>query len=230
MLHSIFRVAKIITIDGPAASGKSSVGRKFAHQINFQFIDSGAIYRAGVWAILQNKVSIDQIEKINQIFADLPVDFRTDDQEILVFVNEQNITDKLHSPEVTALVAQVAAMSSVRPLVKQLEHLLASRRDTVMAGRDIGTEIFPDSKLKFYITADPEVRAKRRHQQQIKIHPEADYQKIFDDMVARDQLDATREISPMRQAEDAVLIDTSHLTLEQTLDQMIEHYQKVFGS
>ncbi len=223
-------MAKIITIDGPAASGKSSVGRKLAHQINFQFIDSGAIYRAGVWALLQQNVSIDQTEKINQIFQNLPIDFKTDDHEILVFLDDQDITSHLHSPEVTKLVAQIAAMPSVRPLVKQLEHLLASRRDTVMAGRDIGTEIFPDSKLKFYITANPEVRAQRRHQQQIKSHPDADYQKIFDEMVVRDNLDATRKISPMRQADDAVLIDTSNLNLEQTLDQMIEHYHRVFKS
>lgn len=222
-------MSNVITIDGPTSSGKSSVGFLFSQKIGYQFIDTGRIYRAGALYILRNHVPIDNEEKVAEVFENLNIEFRMVDGKVKNFLEGEDVTSQIHTAEITFIVPKIAAHAKARYFAKQLQKKIGSEKNTVMAGRDIGSEIFPDSKLKFFITADVKVRAQRRYDQIKKTNPEVKYEDVHRGMEKRDNADSTREASPMRVPKDAIVIDTSNLTTEQTVHQMLEHYHQVFG-
>jgi len=222
-------VSNVITIDGPTSSGKSSVGFLFSQKIGYQFIDTGRIYRAGALFILQNHIPMDDEESVAKVFEDLKIEFRMVDGKVRNFLDGEDVTVDIHTAETTAVVPKIAAFAKARYFAKQLQKRIGAEKDTVMAGRDIGSEIFPDSKLKFFITADVKVRAQRRYDQIKKSNPEVNFEDVLRGMEVRDEKDSTREASPMRIPKDAILIDTSNLTTEETVEKMMEEYHKVFG-
>lgn len=217
-------MSEVITIDGPSASGKSTVGVLFAQKIGFQFIDTGAIYRAGALKAIQGGVPLKDEEALAEIFKDLKIDFR----EHQVFLDGTDVTDKLHIPAVTKVVPIVAAFPKVREYAKKIQRQVGEKENTVMSGRDIGSEIFPDSKLKFFITASAQVRAKRRFEQLHENNPTAKYEEVLRETNERDEKDLTRATSPLRTPEDAVVIDTSNLDRYQTVEEMLRHYHRLF--
>lgn len=218
----------IITIDGPTSSGKSSVGHLFSQKIGYQFIDTGAIYRIGCMMILENNIDVSNEDDCAQVFESLDVSFKSLNGESLVFIDGKEITDVLHSPEITKIVPTVAAYPKVRSKAKKTQHRLGMGADTVMAGRDIGSEIFPDAPLKFFITADVEVRAKRRYHQIKQKNPEVKFENVLNGMIKRDKTDSEREASPMRIPEGAVIIDTTQMSTEESVSKMLEEYKKRF--
>jgi len=220
-------VANVITLDGPTSSGKSSVGYLFSQKIGYQFIDTGAIYRAGCIKILDENIPIDSKEQIIKVFKNLEVDFRSNNGSQHIFLEGIDITDSLHDPNVTEVVPVVAAIPEVRVEAKRIQRKIGEKTDTVMTGRDIGSEIFPESKLKFFITASPEVRAQRRFEQLKKVNPEITLEKVLDQMNIRDKADTEREASPMRIPDGAVIIDTTNLTTEETVSKMMEEFARV---
>lgn len=222
-------MSKIITIDGPTSSGKSSVGLLFSQKIGYQFIDTGRIYRAGALYILRNSIPVEDEEKVAQVFKDLQVEFKEIEGKVKIYMQGEDITAQIHSPEITFVVPKIAAHAKAREYAKQLQRKIGGLENTVMAGRDIGSEIFPDSKLKFFITADVNVRAQRRYNQVKKTDPNVKFEDILMGMEKRDDTDATRKASPMRVPEDAITIDTSSLTTEETVEKMITEYKRVFG-
>lgn len=218
-------MAKIITIDGPSSSGKSSIGFLFSQKIGFQFIDTGAIYRAGSFMVLNQNIDPSDHKKLGEVFEKLNIQFKTVNNKVRIFLDDQDVSEALHTPEVTKLVPVVAAVFEVRAAAKKIQYQVAQKQNTIMAGRDIGSEIFPDAPLKFFITASPEVRAKRRFEQHKKNGEDTTFEKILEDTKKRDEMDENREASPMRIPGGAVIIDTSDKTIEQTVDELMKNFQ-----
>lgn len=217
-------MANVITIDGPTSSGKSSVGYYFSQKIGYQFIDTGAIYRAGCLEILHKGIPLEDKEKVIEVFKNLRVKFEPMDSKHHVYLNDSDVTSLLHIPEVTRIVPIVAAMSKVREQAKKIQRRIGESKDTVMTGRDIGSEIFPEAKLKFFITASVAVRAQRRFEQIKKQDPNISFREVLDQMLERDRQDSQREASPMRVPEGAVVVDTTSKTVEESVSELLKHY------
>lgn len=214
----------VITIDGPASSGKSTIGLLFSQKIEYQFVDSGAIYRAGTLAVLEQKISLSDNEKITEIFKEMEVKFKMEEDKPQVYIYGKNVTSKLSDKKVTEAVPIVAAVKEAREVVKNIQQELAQIQNVVIAGRDIGSEIFPAAKLKFYITAGPEVRARRRFEQLVKKSEAVTLRQVLEEIKDRDHKDSTREASPLRIPKNAVVIDNSRMNIEQTVDKMLGYY------
>lgn len=214
---------EVVTIDGPTSSGKNSVGFLLAQKLGYQYIDSGSIYRAGCIVILRNNIPLDDIEKIVEVFKKLQIETKTQDHEVKFLVSSEDITDHLHDPEVTKIVPVVAAIRDVREATKIIQYDLVDSNNTVMTGRDIGSEIFPNAKHKFYLTAGVEVRAQRRFAQLVAKNPNVKFEDVLGSMKERDRKDSTREVSPLRIPENAIIIDNSNLSVEQTVAEMLKH-------
>lgn len=223
-------MTNIITIDGPTSSGKSSVGLLFAKKIGFQFIDTGTIYRAATLFTLENNLDPDSdIEKIAEGLKKMDLKFITEDGEHKVYSGTRDLTDILHSQKINNFVAIVAAIAKVREAAKTIQYDLGKIADTVMMGRDIGTEIFPNAKLKFVITATPQVRARRRFEQLLSRGVDVTFKQVLEEIKKRDDQDTNRKVSPYRIPDDAIIIDTSNKTIEQSVEELIKHYQENFS-
>ena len=206
---------KVIAIDGPAGSGKSTVAQALAARLNLHYLDTGAMYRAVAFAVIQQQIDIHDIEKVIQAAKSLDLQLT---QESCV-VNGIEATEEIRGQEVTLLVSQVAAVPEVRAeMVKRQRTWAEERNGGVMEGRDIGSVVFPDASLKIYLTASEEVRAQRRAAE----IEEGDVASIAADIERRDTVDTQRSASPLMEAEDAIVVDTSEMTLEQVVDHVIE--------
>lgn len=214
---------KVTTIDGPTSSGKNSVGFLLSQKLGYQYIDSGSIYRAGCIFILKNDIPLENKEKLAGVYKNLQIEIRAEDSKQRFFANGEDITDRLHDPEVTKIVPAVSAIREVREATKVIQYKLVNSKNTVMTGRDIGSEIFPQAKYKFFLTASVEKRAERRFKQLVAKDPTVKYEDVLKSMEERDRQDETREVSPLRIPEGATLIDNSNLTVEQTVEEMLKH-------
>lgn len=205
---------KVIAIDGPAGSGKSTVAKALAARLNLDYLDTGAMYRAVAFAAIQKQINPSQIEEITEIAKSLDLELT----EESCVVNGVDATTEIRGPEVTSLVSQVATMPEVRiEMVKRQRVWAETRNGGVMEGRDIGSVVFPDAMLKIYLTASEEVRAARRAAE-VK---EGDVATIAADIERRDAVDTQRTASPLVEAEDAIVVDTSAMTLQQVVDHVI---------
>lgn len=215
--------AAVITIDGPTSSGKNSVGLLLAQKMGYQYIDSGSIYRAGCIFILRNIISLENIEKLVEVYKNLQIEIKARDSEQRFYANGEDVTAHLHDPEVTKIVPAVSAIREVREATKIIQYKLVNSKNTVMTGRDIGSEIFPKANKKFYLTASVEIRAKRRFKQLVEKDPNVKYEDVLKAMEERDKQDGTREVSPLRIPEGATVIDNSNLSVLQTVEEMLKH-------
>ncbi len=212
---------EIITIDGPTSSGKNSVGFLLAQKLGYQYIDTGMIYRAGCLKMLKQNISSDDLEKILEIYRNLDIRFETNDHWRM-FLDGADETGSLHTPEISKLVPIISAMPEVREVMRGIQKRLGVNGKIVMGGRDIGSEIYPNAKYKFYLNATPDVRAQRRFKQLVQKDTPIKYEDVLKDMLSRDQQDMTREASPLRVPKDAVMIDNSSMTIEQTVEEMLK--------
>ena len=214
---------KVITIDGPTSSGKNSVGFLLAQKLGYQYIDSGSIYRAGCIFLLRNKIGLEDLERTVEVFRNLQIEVKQDDHQQRFFANEEDVTNHLHDSEITKIVPAVSAIKEVREVTKVIQYKLVNSKSTVMTGRDIGSEIFPKAKHKFYLTASVETRAERRFKQLVAKDPVVKHEDVLKSMEERDKQDETREVSPLRIPAGATVIDNSNLTVEQTVEEMLKH-------
>ncbi|MEC9034187.1 MAG: (d)CMP kinase [Actinomycetota bacterium] len=206
---------KVIALDGQAGSGKSTVAQALAARLNLHYLDTGAMYRAVAFAVIHQQIDIHDIEKVIQAAKSLDLQLT---QESCV-VNGIEATEEIRGQEVTLLVSQVAAVPEVRAeMVKRQRTWAEERNGGVMEGRDIGSVVFPDASLKIYLTASEEVRAQRRAAE----IEEGDVASIAADIERRDTVDTQRSASPLMEAEDAIVVDTSEMTLEQVVDHVVE--------
>ena len=212
---------KIITIDGPTSSGKNSVGFLLAQKSGYQYIDTGMIYRVGTYLVLKSNTSLNNILQITDIFKGLDIEIKNGNGHLRIYNMGEDLTDVLHTMEVTENVSTVSAIREVREVTKTIQRKLGESKNTVMTGRDIGSEIFPNAKHKFFLTAKVEVRAKRRFDQLVKLDPKMKYEDVLKSMLERDKKDTEREVSPLRIPEGAMVIDNSDMSVEQTVDKML---------
>lgn len=208
---------RIIAIDGPAGSGKSTVARAVASRLGLEYLDTGAMYRAVTFAALRRGVDPDDIEPVVKVARDL--DLRMSDDGT-VSVDGVDATIEIRGPEVTRAVSIVAANPGVREEMRARQREWAAKRDGgVMEGRDIGTVVFPDAELKVYLDASPEVRASRRSKEVADLA----YETVASDLARRDALDQGRDDSPLREASDAMTIDTSDRSIDEIVDAVLAH-------
>jgi cytidylate kinase len=205
---------RVIAIDGPAASGKSSVARELARRLDFVYVNSGAMYRAITWTVLERGIGPDDKPRIAQFVTTLRFGSELKDGELRLLIDDVDLTQRLHEDRVNTEVPRVSTVPEVRRVIVMRVHDYADRFDLVVEGRDIGSVVFPDTPYKFYIDASPEVRARRRAAQGHR-----------DEIAQRDQADSSRAASPLIVARDAEVIDTSDLTVEGVVDDIVRRLQ-----
>lgn len=205
---------RVIAIDGPAGSGKSTVARRIAERLGLEYLDTGAMYRAVAFAALRRGIDPAESERVAQMMGDIEIEVETES----VRVDRVDATIEIRGQEVTRAVSIVAANAEVRRELVARQRAWAERRGGgVIEGRDIGTVVFPDADLKVYLTARPEVRAGRRHKEVSDLN----YEEVAADMARRDTLDSTREIDPLQEAQGATVIDTSDLGVDDIVDEVL---------
>lgn len=210
-----------IAIDGPAGAGKSTIAKKIAKKKGYIYVDTGAMYRAMALFLLREKIQPSETDKIEKKCDDADITIGYENGEQVVYLNGENVNGLIRTEEVGNMASASSPNPKVRKKLVELQQKLAADRDVVMDGRDIGTCVLPNAQVKVYLTADSRVRAKRRYKELLEKGMECDLDKIEKDIIERDHQDMTREISPLRQAEDAVLIDSSDMTIDEVADKII---------
>ncbi len=212
----------VIAIDGPAAAGKSTIARKVAQQLGYTYIDTGAMYRAITLQALKKEVSLKDEETLQQLLQQMDLHLKPEEKMQRVFIDGEDVTDYLRSSEVTNAVSTVAQYSKVRAIMVEKQRALASLGGVVMDGRDIGTEVLPKADIKIFMTASVEERAERRYLENQSRGIDTPLAELQKEIAERDAQDMNREVSPLRQAEDAHLIDTTGQTIEQITEQIVQ--------
>lgn len=208
----------IIALDGPSGSGKSTIANILAKKLKISYLNTGSMYRAVTLFFLENN-----IKKSDKIDIDLLRKINIDIKEDKVFLNEKDVSDKIRNKEVTENVSWVSSISLVRKYLVDMQRKISQNKSIILDGRDIGTVVFPNAKYKFFLVASSEVRVKRRYEQNEIDKPLEEIQK---DIEKRDYLDSHREISPLKKAEDAIEIDSSNLTIDETIEEIINKMDK----
>lgn len=210
-----------VAIDGPAGAGKSTIAKKIAKQLGLVYVDTGAMYRAMALFMIRNNISAKDLESINTRCEDADITIRYENGEQVVYLNGENVNAFLRTEEVGNMASVSSTQPNVRKKLVSLQKALAKTTDVIMDGRDIGTCVLPDADVKIYLTADSRVRAKRRFDELTAKGVECDLDEIEKDIIDRDHRDMTREESPLRQAEDAVLVDSSYMTIDEVVAAII---------
>ena len=212
-----------VAIDGPAGAGKSTISRAAAKELGFIYIDTGALYRTVGLNALRKGADVNDAESvIATLTDDLKVELRFIDGEQRMFLNDEDVSDKIRTPEVSSAASVTSAVPEVRKYLFDLQKNLAKNNNCIMDGRDIGTVVLPDAKVKIFLTATPEARAQRRYDELIEKGMDVKYDDVLADMIKRDYDDSHRAIAPLKQADDAVLADTSGNTLEESIALIIK--------
>ena len=210
-----------IAIDGPAGAGKSTIAKKVAKTKGFIYVDTGAMYRAMAYYLLNEKVDPENAKEIEEKCQGADITIRYVDGEQVVLLNGENVNGVLRTEAVDNMASTTSKNPKVRERLTQLQKELAAKNDVVMDGRDIGTCVLPNADVKIYLTASPAVRAKRRFDELTAKGESCDIKKIEEDIVKRDQQDMNREIAPLKQAEDAYLVDSSYMTIEEVVQKIL---------
>jgi len=212
---------QLIAIDGPVAVGKSSVGLRLANKLGYIFFDTGMIYRAFTWKVLKSGISPEDEQNLCHLATTTDFDFIPSEQgAISLFVDGEDVSAKLLCVEIEELVALIAKVAGVRKAMVSQQRKLAERGKVVMAGRDIGTVVLPWAELKIFLAASTEERARRRHRELLGRGENSSLETVLTDLKKRDELDINRTISPLKPAEDATIINTENLSLEQVVDKI----------
>ena len=211
-----------IAIDGPAGAGKSSIAKALSKRLGYIYIDTGAMYRAVALFFVENNVSDGTDSRIESLLEKLEISIKYEDGAQKVILNGEDVTGKLRLEEIGKLASKFSAIGSVREKLVALQRKLAQKENVVMDGRDIGTVVLPNADLKIYLSASSKVRAKRRYLELLeKGYTDLDINEIEDEIIKRDEADMNREISPLKQADDAYYLDSSDMTLEEEVSKIL---------
>lgn len=211
-----------VAIDGPAGAGKSTIARAVAKELGYIYVDTGALYRAiGLYASINN-IGTTDAEALEPRLNEIKLEIRHIDGEQRVFMNGRDVSVEIRMPEMGMAASNVSAIPAVRLFLLDLQRDMAKRQNVVMDGRDIGTVVLPDATVKIYLTASVKERARRRYDEHLAKGQQVSYNKVLEDMQKRDYNDTNREIAPLKQADDAVLLDTTGFALEKSINKVIE--------
>ncbi len=207
-----------VAIDGPSGAGKSTIAKRVAQMIGFIYVDTGALYRAIGYYAYKSGISIDEAAKVSDMLSLIKVELRYIEGTQRVYLNGEDVSTAIRLPEISMYASAVSAVNEVRVFLFDLQKNIAKENNVIMDGRDIGTVVLPDAKVKIFLTASVDDRAKRRYDELIQSGQDVSYNDIKEDIIKRDYNDENREISPLKRADDAILVDTSGNTLEQSVN------------
>ncbi len=211
-----------VAIDGPAGAGKSSLARAAAKELGFLYVDTGALYRTIALGLLRAGIGIADTNAVENALKTLKADLKFIDGEQRVFLDGEDVSDKIRTPEVSMMASASSALPAVRAYLLDKQRLLAKNNDVLMDGRDIGTVVLPNATVKIFLTASPEERARRRYLELQAKGATDTYEQVYEDMVKRDYNDSHREIAPLKPAEDSVIVDNTGLEIEQSLELILK--------
>ena len=210
-----------VAIDGPAGAGKSTIAKACAKELGYIYVDTGAMYRGIALYMVDHKIRPTDIEAVKQALLDVNVTLRYEDGKQLLIVNGQDISDRIRTPEVSAAASLFSAIPEVRKALLDLQHDIAEKNNVLMDGRDIGTVILPQAQVKIYLDASPEIRGKRRYDELVLKGESVVLEDIIEDVKQRDYQDMHRETSPLKKADDAIVVDSSYMTIEEVQNKIV---------
>ena len=211
-----------IAIDGPAGAGKSSLAKAAAKELGYIYIDTGAMYRAVGLAVLNEGLTPKSKEDVLSVLDSVNIDIKYFDGEQNIFLNGDNVSKSIRTPEVSVAASDVAVIPEVRKKLVAIQRELSQKNDVIMDGRDIGTRVLPDADVKIFLTATAEERANRRYKELLEAGDSVAYEDVLKDIIYRDKNDSERETDPLRQAEDSILFDTTGYNVEESKNKLIE--------
>ena len=211
-----------VAIDGPAGAGKSTVARAAAQKLGYIYVDTGALYRAvGVYC-LRNSIVTTDVDGVGAILKDITVELKFIDGVQHVFLNGDDVSTEIRLPEASMAASNVSAIQSVRAFLFDLQRDIAAKNNCLMDGRDIGTVVLPNAQVKIFLTADPEERAMRRYKELIEKGSNVTFEEVLEDLKVRDYNDSHREIAPLKPADDSVIVNTTGMTLEESINTIVK--------
>ena len=219
----------IIAIDGPAATGKSTTAKALAQRLAFTYLDTGAMYRAVTVLTLRKKIKISENSDLISLLERVDLKIEQHENKILVILNGEDVSDEIRRLDVTENVSEVSALSIVRKTLVKIQRKVANDQNCVVEGRDIGTVVFPNAEVKFYVVADYDVRAKRRLLDFKRLGEEKSIDNLIEEIKNRDKYDSERKDSPLLKANDAIAVDTTNMTIEQQVDTMYKKIKLIEG-
>jgi cytidylate kinase len=217
----------IIAIDGYSSSGKSTIAKSLAKKLGYIYIDSGAMYRAITYKLLKNNINAENIGEIKEILKNTSIDFSIQNGENIIFLDNECVEDKIRTLYISSHVSEISAIPEVREFLVKIQRELGKKGGIVMDGRDIGTVVYPNADIKFFIDADIEIRAKRRYLELKEKKGEAvNLDKVKNNLIKRDKIDSSRAHSPLKLADDAIVINTDNMTKEEQLQYILDIVKK----
>ena len=211
-----------VAIDGPAGAGKSTLARAAAKRLSYIYVDTGALYRSIALNAVRNNVEISNSGEIEKMLEKTKIELKFINDEQRVFLNGEDVSDKIRTSEISMAASSISALPAVRSFLLELQRELARKNNVIMDGRDIGTVVLPNAQVKIFLTASPECRAKRRYDEYIANGKQENYEEILESIKQRDYNDSHRAIAPLKAADDAVLVDTSDDTPQQSVERIVK--------
>lgn len=219
----------VVAVDGPAGSGKGTVTKKVAEDMNLISIDTGAMYRCVTLYMLRNNIGLQDEDKIKELLKEIKIEFKREENQDMVYLNGENVSKEIREKDVNEFVSQVSHVLLVRENITNLSRKVAEGKNVIMEGRDIGTNVFPNADVKIYLDATPEERARRRLRQNQEKGIEIPYEEVLENIKCRDNNDKTSKVGPLKQAEDAIYIESSEMTIDEVateIEKIIEQKRK----
>ena len=217
---------KIIAIDGPAGSGKGVIAKKLSKLLNYVYIDTGATYRCVALKAIKNNITLEEKDKIIALLDNINIEFKNEEDKQKVFLDGEDVTERIRENDVNNIVSPVSSIKEVRFKLVDLQRKLAEGKNAIMEGRDITTYVFPNADVKIYLDASMDERAKRRYNQNLEKGIKTSYEDVYENIQLRDENDKAKEVGALKIADDATIIDTTNLTIEEVKNKIIECIKK----
>lgn len=211
----------VVAIDGPAGSGKGTIAKLIGKKLNLTYIDTGAMFRCIALQMKRNNITIDEESRIQNILDNSKIELKIENDEVKVYLNGEDVSEKIRTEEISNFVSPISTVQIIRDKLLEMQRKMAESSNIIMEGRDIGTVVFPNADVKIFLSATAEERARRRVKQYLDKGIKAEYETVLEDIKIRDQRDSTRAVAPLKKAEDAILVDSTNMTISEVVDSIV---------